>query len=79
MSQNGKTIEIPLRNSGEEVLEVDLNDLKDNDHAIIDILNQEQVPLRLYLQFSVTRADLAAPPPAMLSLHLASSSTTTGR
>ena len=53
----GRTIEIPLRHGsggqGEEVLEVDLNDLKDNDQAIIDILQQEEAPLRLFLEFAV--------------------------
>ena len=46
------SIEIPL-NGGEEVLEVDLNDLAGNDVAIIDILIQESVPLNLFMDFAV--------------------------
>ncbi|KAI8919694.1 hypothetical protein BC831DRAFT_480363 [Entophlyctis helioformis] len=55
MSAPSATIEIPLRRGeghGDEVLEVDLNDLKGNHEAIIGILTQEQAPLRLFLEFA---------------------------
>ncbi|KAI9351738.1 hypothetical protein DFJ73DRAFT_830705 [Zopfochytrium polystomum] len=49
----GRKIEVPLRN-GEEVLEVDVDDLGNNNEndAIISILADESVPFRLYLEFA---------------------------
>ncbi|ORX47625.1 TPR-like protein [Piromyces finnis] len=45
-------IEIPLKNS-EEVLEVSLSDLHENSNEILNILNQEEAPLALYLNFAL--------------------------
>jgi len=50
-------IEIPLKNS-EEVLEVSLSDLHENSNEILNILNQEEAPLALYLNFAVNIANL---------------------
>ncbi|KAH6592158.1 hypothetical protein BASA61_004678 [Batrachochytrium salamandrivorans] len=48
------SIEIPLLTSGQinEVLEVDLNDLRGNHDHIIDILTSEQGSLSLFLEFA---------------------------
>ena len=47
------SIEIPIRSEDGQVLEVDLNELRGHDEAIIDILKQEQAPLYLYIEFAV--------------------------
>lgn len=49
-------IEIPLRNSDEEVVEVDTEDLDpDNAKTILDILQQEDAPIRLFVQIAVKK------------------------
>ena len=52
------SIEIPLLRSGQtnEVLEVDLNDLRANHDHIIDILTSEDGSLSLFLEFAVSLA-----------------------
>lgn len=55
MAPTADTIDVPLNKSsgGDEVLEVDLNDLEGNQSTIIDILQQEIVPLKMFVQFAV--------------------------
>ena len=45
------SIEIPVGN--EEVVEIDLNDLEGYDETILNILLEEKVPLKYFVQFAV--------------------------
>lgn len=45
------SIEIPVGN--EEVVEIDLDDLEGYDETILNILLEEKVPLKYFVQFAV--------------------------
>ena len=49
------SIEIPVGN--EEVVEIDLDDLEGYDDTILNILLEENVPLKYFVQFAVIGKD----------------------
>lgn len=59
-------LEIPLKDSADEVIELDLEELPDG-AEVLEILRQEQAPLSIWISLAVS--DLLSPPAAAATVR----------